>query len=169
MKFESKNLKCLVLLLAVLVLVAGCGKKIEEKEIIPDYDSVTEEEKAEYKKNCEIAAQKAYDIYKTKYTQKIKEGLCGNPSNKFIQITFKVDEKLLYQFNYTVGEDKASYNETLGNTENHEQCENLPDDENPGLVCASQNLMLSSYQTTLDLTDSIYSYEYMKIDLSILK
>lgn len=168
MKLESRKLKFILLVFAVLTLVVGCIKK-EEKEITTFDDEVSEEEKAEYKKNCETAAQKAYDIYKSKYTKAIKEGVCSNTSNKYIQITFKVEEKLLYQFRYTVGEDEAEYNETLGNTENHEQCENLPEDESPGLVCASQNLMLSSYETTLDLTDSMFSYQYMMVDLSKLK
>ena len=169
MKFKSRNLKFILMIFVVMFFVAGCTKKVEKEQALLDNDEVSEAEKAEYKKNCEIAAQKAYNIYKSKYTKAIKEGVCGNPTNSYIQITFKVDEKLLYQFSYKVGDDEASYNETLGNTENHEQCENLPEDENPGLYCASQNLMLSSYKTSLELTDSIYSYKYMMVDLSKLK
>ncbi len=165
---KNKYLKLFVLVAVLLTFVVGCGKKEEKEKDHPSYnDEPTEAEKKEYKKNCEIAAKKAYASYKARSDKPVIEGVCANPSNNFIQITFKVDEELLYQFRYIVEDDSIDYNESLGNTENHEQCKGKSEEE-LGLVCASQNLMLTSYKTTLDLTDSIYSYQYMKIDLSKL-
>ena len=164
---KNKNLKLFVLFALMLTLVVGCGKKEEKETVDPIDDGPSESEKKEYKRNCEIAAQKAYNSYKIRSSKPIKEGLCSSSSSNFVYIYFKIEDELLYQFQYIVDEDRISYNETLGNTENHEQCKGQSKDD-LSIVCANQNLLLANYETTLDLTDSIYSYQYMKVDLSKL-
>ena len=165
---KNNYLKMFVLVAVLLTVVVGCGKK-EEREDQPNLnDKPTEAEKKEYKRNCEIAAKKAYASYKTITNKPIIEGVCSNPSNSYIQIFFKLDEELLYQFRYDVEDGSIDYHETLSNTENHEQCK-TQSEGNLSTVCANQNLMLSSYKTVLNLTDSVFSYQYMMIDVSKLK
>jgi PDZ domain-containing secreted protein len=160
----------LLFIFVVLVGITGCGKKEEEEEgLYPE--EVSEAEQKVYKENCDKAAQNAYDLYKTKYSRKLIEGVCSNTSNSHITITFKAGDKVFYRFTYNVDDDTVDHNEQIYSTENYEeQCESLPEDQR-GLFCATQKLIISGYDTEVSLTnkDHPYSYQYWMIDTSKLK
>ena len=171
---KNKIIKLCGFVILCLLLI-GCNKENNEVSDEGTLKPSNSEEREKLVRKCEVAAQSAYNVYKTNHSGEIIESFCDGTMEGTFQIYFKVTDKKIYQYKYSFDEDRIiGADNDLTHTENYDAYIKICNEGNATtyqeLVCSQQKLLLQSYDTVKKLsTNNLFNNKYAELDISKLK
>ena len=133
--------KYLLSILLIVLLFTGCNK--ETVRLTDEQKKQVEEDKT----ICEPLVEKAYNLYKSHITDKITKGVCVySRNNNQIMIDFKINDKLLYLYNYETSTD--SFDEVRTSLDDYCSTSNPSDLEKR--LCESTKRNLNELNKVID-------------------